>query len=308
MVSRILVRHFSFANIRCALYIPAHQDRFYKKAIQCKPELFVPDLEDSVPLNEKEIARKMCREEIEFLHRAAPNVKICPRANEINSMFHKDVDSVLTATNAKMIYGFGVAKISTVEEMAEVDAYLTKKEVEFKRPKYSFKVIPGIETTKGIVNAYNILTKFRPRIEAATFGGDDYCTDFAIKRTEQEKELELPKKLFALHCHAAEVICMDTPYIHIKNLEGLKKELEIIKQYGFKGKFAIHPTQIEIIEKAFLPAKKEVEYSARLVEAFKKAVKDGKAAIVFENKMVDIAAYKRAINMLNSAGIQKAFY
>jgi len=316
MISRIPLRQFAFAStfsflilifldIRCALFVPAHQERFYKKAIQFKPEIFVPDMEDSVPHNEKDKARKMCREKIEFLHRSAPDVKICPRPNEVNTTFHKDIDGVLTPANAKIIYGFSVPKISTVDDMAEVDAYLTKKEAEFNRPKYSFKVIPWLETTKAIANAYNILTKYRHRIEAAAFGADDFCTDFAIKRTANDIELELPKKLFAMYCHAAEVISMDTPNIHISNPESLKQELEVLKQYGFKGKFAIHPTQIEIIENAFRPAKKEVEYSRRLVDAFEKAMKDGKAAIVFENKMVDIAAYKRAVNMLNAAGIKK---
>ena len=134
---------------------------------------------------------------------------------------------------------------------------------------------------------------------------DDFCTAFGIKRTANELELELPRKLFALYCHAADVVSMDTPFINIKDTEGLKKELEVLKQFGFKGKFAIHPTQVEVIHEAFLPDPKEVDYSKRLVESFEQAMKEGKAAIVFEGNMIDIAAYKRGVNILKRAGIRE---
>ena len=117
--------------------------------------------------------------------------------------------------------------------------------------------------------------------------------------------MELPTKLFALYCHAADVVGMDTPYIHIKDQEGLRKELEVLKQFGFKGKFAIHPTQIEIIKEAFAISPKELDYSKRLVAEFEQAMRDGKAAIVFEGNMVDIAAYKRALNILTRAGLHE---
>ena len=189
--------------------------------------------------------------------------------------------------------------------MTEVDKYLAVKEKEYNIHKNTYKVIPWLESPLAIVNAYEIMSKFRHRIEAAAFGGDDYCTDCCIKRTANDLELELPKKLFAMYCHAAEVVAMDTPYVHINNPDGLKQELEMLKQFGFKAKFAIHPTQVDIIEKAFVPDPKDVDYSRRLAEAFENAIKEGKAAIIFENKMVDIAAYKRAANMLKRAGVRK---
>lgn len=223
------------------------------------------------------------------------------------------MDGVLTPQNAKFIYGFSVPKISTVEDMSEVDKYLGVKEKEYKIPANTFKVIPWLETTEAIVRAFEILSKYRHRIEAAAFGGkffsqaiaDDFCTNFGIKRTSTDVELELPKKLFAMYCHAADVVGMDTPFINIKDTEGLKRELEMLKQFGFKGKFAIHPTQIEVIQKAFLPDPNEVDYSKRLVESFEKAMEEGKAAIVFEGNMVDIAAYKRGVNILRRAGLRK---
>ncbi len=78
---------------------------------------------------------------------------------------------MLSEENSKLIYGFSVPKISTVEDMAEVDKFLCEKEKQYHVEINTYKVIPWLETTKAIVNAHDILTKYRHRIEVAAFGG-----------------------------------------------------------------------------------------------------------------------------------------
>ena len=71
-----------------------------------------------------------------------------------------------------------------------------------------------------------------------------------------------------------------------------------------KAKFAIHPTQVDVINASFSPSQAEIEYYSRMVADFEKAQnQEGKAAIVFENKMVDIAAYRRAKALLSRAAL-----
>ena len=67
----------------CALFLPANQERFYNKGVEFSPSVYVPDMEDSVPLGEKDKARAMCKEKIKFLHARNPKVKIVPRPNEL---------------------------------------------------------------------------------------------------------------------------------------------------------------------------------------------------------------------------------
>jgi citrate lyase beta subunit len=102
-----------------------------------------------------------------------------------------------------------------------------------------------------------------------------------------------------------QVVPMDTPYLYYKNPDGLKTELAMLRQFGFKGKFAIHPSQVSIINDAFKPLKEEIDYSKALVDEFNKAMADGKAAINFRGTMVDIAAYKRALNIVKEANIKQ---
>lgn len=79
------------------------------------------------------------------------------------------------------------------------------------------------------------------RIIAAAFGADDFTADFEVDRSDEDKELDFVRKLFALTCHAFHVVSIDTPYVHYKNLDGLKTELAFLKSIGMKAKFAIHP-------------------------------------------------------------------
>lgn len=96
-----------------------------------------------------------------------------------------------------------------------------------------------------MVNARDIFKcdkQGRKRIIAAAFGADDFTADFEVYRSDNDKELDFVRKFFALTCHAYNVVSIDTPYVHWKNLDGLKEELAYLKSIGMKAKFAIHPT------------------------------------------------------------------
>lgn len=86
-----------------------------------------------------------------------------------------------------------------------------------------------------------IFTAGKDRIIAATFGADDFTADYDIFRSDDDKELDYVRKLFALTCRAYGITSIDTPNIHFKNPDILKKELVYLKSIGMKAKFAIHP-------------------------------------------------------------------
>jgi citrate lyase subunit beta/citryl-CoA lyase len=139
---------------------------------------------------------------------------------------------------------------------------------------------------------------------AGAFGADDFLTDFGIERRYNLEELDYFRKYFALHCAAHKVVSIDTPYVHFKDPEGLKEEVEYLKEIGMKAKFAIHPLQIDIINETFRPNEIEVKFAQGLVVAFEKAMEEGKAAINYENKMCDVPVYKRMVNLLKRAGLR----
>jgi citrate lyase beta subunit len=107
-------------------------------------------------------------------------------------------------------------------------------------------MVPQIESTLSLVNSKDIFKADKERnnrIIAAAFGADDFTADFEVNRSDSDKELDFARKYFALQCHAIGVTSIDTPYVHYKNLDGLKEELAYLKSIGMKAKFAIHPVR-----------------------------------------------------------------
>ena len=103
----------------------------------------------------------------------------------------------------------------------------------------------------GIVFLKEILTILRKRVEIVGFGGDDFSHDIGVSRSPGDEELDFARKQFALTCLAFKLIPVDSPYVKFTDKEGLKKELIYLKKIGFKAKFAIHPSQIDIINENF---------------------------------------------------------
>lgn len=122
-----------------------------------------------------------------------------------------------------------VPKVDTVEQVNEIEKILALKEVELGLPDGHIKVIPQIESTLSLISMKEIFTAGRKRMIAAAFGADDFTADFEVYRSDDDKELDFARKLFAVTCHAFGIISIDTPYVHFKNIEGLKEELKYLK-------------------------------------------------------------------------------
>ena len=100
---------------------------------------------------------------------------------------------------------------------------------------------------------------------------------------------------------AAGVTPLDTPYVSFQNEIGLRKENEASKQFGFVGRFAIHPLQIKVINDSFSPSSKAVDNARRIVEAFELAERQGTGAISIDGNMIDTPIVKRAQRVLDLA-------
>jgi citrate lyase subunit beta/citryl-CoA lyase len=164
----------------------------------------------------------------------------------------------------------------------------------------SLKVVPLIESAKGVINAYEIASASE-RIIAVAFGAGDYYRDLGRGASFSPEQTEL---LYArsqiVNCSvAAGVQAIDTVFFGLlTDREGLMKETMLALQLGFKGKLLIHPTQIEPVNKAFSPSPDEAEYARRVVEAFEEAQARGLGATSFEGKMIDYMNYKQAKDLV----------
>jgi citrate lyase beta subunit len=295
-----------FYSIRSPLFIPGHDARKLSKTTKLQadglPSIFCPDFEDSVPPSMKLKAIEETINHLSILNTIRP---VYPRLNSLSSgLFHRDLDSILTSSTINQIKGFIIPKLNSLSEYVTILSALEKKELQFSKELPSqnppFKLIPWIESTKGLINMREILnfdSKFK-RIEAMAFGAEDFTKDFEIERTKNLEEIRIARNLFAITAHAFDVIALDTPFVEFNNDEGLKNDICNVKSLGFKGKFAIHPNQIKTINEQFSPNRKEIDWAIKIKSIFGKAIEEGKGAIEIDGEMVDFPVYNRALRIL----------
>lgn len=279
---------------RSLMFIPGNRLSMLEKSLTIFPDVYIPDMEDSVPFDRKDEAR-------EVISGFLPNMMInnniiIPRVNSITSGFlEEDVRTVLE----HKIYGISVGKINTSEDIKMISSILDKYENIYKIEAGSIKIIPWIETALGITNAFEICCS-SPRIISVAFGAEDFTNDMGIIRSDDGFEIDYPRKLIVIAAKAAGVQAFDTPYTKFKDLDGLKKDIFIAKRLGFSGKFAIHPGQIEIINKEFHPSKHEIENARKIIKSFEEAQINGRGSTSLNGLMIDIPVVERAKKILEN--------
>jgi len=281
--------------LRSLLFVPGNQPRMLERAAGLKPDAFIPDMEDSVPLEEKANAREITASYLVNL--AAGGTLVIPRVNSLDTGL---LDDDLAGVVGKSIFGVSVGKIETPQDIAAISVKLEALERKAGIEVGSVNLIPWIETAMAIVHLYEICTA-SPRIVGVAFGAEDFTNDMGIERTESESETYFARNSIAVTARAANVLALDTPYFSFRDPDGLRENANTAKQYGFKGKFAIHPAQIDIINETFSPSDAEIEQARRVVEAFEEAVSRGRGSTSLDGMVVDVPVVKRAEAVLELA-------
>jgi citrate lyase subunit beta/citryl-CoA lyase len=100
---------------------------------------------------------------------------------------------------------------------------------------------------------------------------------------------------------AAGVAPIDTITTDFRDQDLVKREAEDGRQQGFVGKMAIHPAQVDPINRAFTPTEAEIAHAQRIVAAFTEA---GTGTVGIDGKMVDMPHLKQAQTLLVRAGLK----
>ena len=262
------------------------------KAMGFSPDAFVPDLEDSVPDAEKENARQITAAHLVKL--GAGGIPVIPRVNALGSgWFEED----LTAVVGPSIYGISVGKIQTVDDIASISEIIAGLERKAGLEVGKVRLIPWIETALAVVHCYQIC-RASPRIVAVAFGAEDFTDNMGIERREDESEVAFARNSVCIAARAAGVDALDTPFFRFKDPDGLQANVQAAKQFGFKGKFAIHPAQVDPINTLFLPSAADIEYALRVVAAFEEAERAGRGSTSLDGKVIDVPVVKRARSIL----------
>lgn len=282
--------------IRSLLFVPGNKPNMLDKALGFDPDIVVPDMEDSVPDAEKGNAREVVAS---FLPRlAARPPLVLPRVNALDTQW---ADDDIAAVVGPHVYGISIGKIRTPGDIAEVSGRLDKLEKRAGLEIGTLRLVPWIETAEAIVRCFEILSA-SARIVGAGFGAEDYTNDMGIERLDDESQLHYARSAFCTAARAAGVLAFETPWFRFRDLDGLREHSLAAKQLGFRGRFAIHPAQVDTINACFAPSEEEIEQARRVVAAYEEAESRGRGSTSLDGRVIDVPVVKRARALLEVAG------
>ena len=282
-------------TIRTALFVPGNRPDRIVKAFGAGADVVIIDLEDAVPLSEKESSRTNVREKVaESVDRM-----ILVRTNALGSAF---VDGDLDEAIVEGVNGIILPKVERADDITKINTLLIEVEKSRSLSEGSIRVFPLIESAAGVQHIYDIAsTKTKPdRIYTVMFGAADYTLDMGIEMTMGGNELFYARSRIAVACRAAGIAPpVDTPFmIDLKNTEALISDARRAKELGFQGKLVIHPNQVEPCNRIFSPLPEEIKKAEKIVKAFEEAEAAGMGAIQLDGTFIDYPVVKRSKNIL----------
>ena len=283
------------------MFVPGNNPAMMADAFIYGPDSIMLDLEDSVTMAEKDAARLLVHNALKTIDYG--NTEMVVRVNPLNTPYgKKDVEAVVKAG----VHVIRMPKTETADEIRELEAEIVKVETELGCVGRT-QIMAAIESTLGVINAYDIATASK-RMMGIALGAEDYSANLKTQRTPEGMELLLARQTIVVAARAAGIDALDTVYSNLNDMETFRKEVELIKSLGFDGKSIINPRQIEVVNEVFAPKEKEIQKSLTILAAIKEAEKRGSGVIAVNGKMVDrpvVIRAQRTIDLAIASGIIK---
>jgi citrate lyase subunit beta / citryl-CoA lyase len=282
-------------------FVPGGNDKMIARALTLPADGLILDLEDAVAPDRKAETRPIVTRwltELDFGGRERW-VRMNPIASGLGV-------ADLEATMAGRPEGYVVPKPRHAGDVREIARHLDRLEHHHGLPQGSTRlVLIATETAQGLLNIREVVAA-SPRTVTVSWGIEDLSADMGLPqvRDAQGRYLDIPRHartVCTIVAAAAGVEAMDTVYTDIADLAGLRRECEEAVAMGFSGKISIHPSQIEIINEVFTPAKALVDEARELVAAFEEHRRRGVFAFRFKGQMVDAPHLTRALKIIARA-------
>lgn len=281
--------------IRSFLFVPADSERKLTKASESGADALILDLEDSVAAEARPDARVLARE---FL---AGKDNVWVRINPIDTDDAlADLEGVMPSKPAGIVLPKPRSAAAAVELAARLMALETKHDAD---PGSTRIIALCTEHPEALLtlNSYIAATE---RLAGLSWGAEDLSAALGAS-TNRDADgnwlptYEMARSMCLLAAAAAEVAAIDTVFTDFKNSDGLRDYAAKARRDGFSGMLAIHPAQIGVINKAFMPSSAELENAERIVELF--AANPGAGTIGMDGKMIDRPHLVQALRLLATA-------
>ena len=297
---------------RSELFVPGSKPELFEKASKSNADIICLDLEDAVAPQDKEKAKENVINAL--VNHEFGKKTISVRINGLDTHYcYRDVVDLMENGGERLDL-IMIPKVGVPEDVYAIDMLVTQIEDKIQRKKkIGFELI--VETSMGITNLDNILTGSQ-RIESLHFGYADYAAsvrmrttniggsnqDYSIltdKISEERKthwndmwHYPISKMTTIGRAHGVRII--DGPFGDFSDPDGFRSHAKRTAILGCEGKWAIHPSQVDLANEVFTLPETEVQKAIDIIEAMKKAQESGAGAATLNGKLIDAASIRQA--------------
>jgi len=296
---------------RSTLAVPASNVTMIDKAAESAADVVFLDLEDAVAPPEKAQARKNAIEALNRIDWEARGKTVSVRINGLDTPYmYRDVVDIMEQAGDR-VHMLLVPKLGVVADLYMVEALVNQIEQACSLTR-RVGIEALIETALGMANVEDIAryaATSDSRLEALHFGVADYAASMRARTVNigglnpaypgDQWHASLSRMIIA--CRAYGLRALDGPFGDFADPDGYILAAERAAALGFEGKWAIHPSQIEMANAVFSPPEAEVTRAHRIIEELRKAEAMGKGAAALDGKMIDAASEKMAMNVISLA-------
>ena len=289
---------------RCQLSVPGSSEKMMTKAAALGVDFVFLDLEDAVAPSEKRASRARIVDALNNLDWGR-SVR-CVRVNDLTTEYaYEDIIEVVEGAreNLDLIM---LPKAMSAADVQFVDKLLTMME-----KKLGLKKRIGIDVLIEEVEAMmrvNEIAASTPRLEGLIFGMGDYSASQGVSIRDIGGSGGYPgdiwhyqRQQMTIACRANRIDAVDGPFADFKQPDVYREEARRAMILGMVGKWAIHPSQVEIAHEVFSPKPEEVARARAMMKAYDEALAKGLGAVQYEGKMIDIASVRIVKNITDRA-------
>ena len=291
---------------RSELAVPGSSPKMFEKALNSEADYIFLDLEDAVSPNDKISARANVIKALNEINWREGGKTISVRINSLDTHYmYYDLIEIVEQAGEK-VDPILVKKAGKASDVYMVDCLLTQIETN-KKLKNKIGIECLIETALGMSNIKEIATSSE-RLEALHFGVADYAASLRARTTVigglnpnyPGDQWHHGLSELVMTCRAYGLRAIYGPFGDCNDPDAYTAAAKRGAAIGIEGKWAIHPSQIELANNVFSPPDAEVAKAKRILEELEKAAKEGKGAAQLDVIMIDAASVRMAENIVNT--------
>jgi len=281
---------------RCTMFVTPTNPRFIDKAWTRGGDVYILDIEDSIPLAEKARCRGLIRESIAKANKGGASIYV-----RINKPF---VDADLPCSVWPGVDRIMLPKTDTAAEMQYAHNLITQLEKDHGVPVGYIELSPMIETALGVVNIYEILSATPRKIWSMGGGtGYDMAVNLGIEMFVDFDQYAYTSSYVALAAMSLGIESSGGVFVHnptgrVDQREDAIKEAEILHAAGVRQITALHPNFIEPLCTGLAPTQAEMTWAQTVLDTYQGLLLAGESMTEVNGQVVDCYEYARAVKTL----------